>query len=77
MQTSATFQDFNLLNRLVTAKGKDIGTDNNSLAFMPLVLEMLLNINIEEAEDSITDIVDPLLKEYSATGIDYSQPLSA
>lgn len=55
MQTSATFQDFNLLNRLVTAKGKDIGTDNNSLAFMPLVLEMLLNINIEEAEDSITD----------------------
>ena len=55
MQTSATFRDFNLLNRLITAKGEDIGTDNKSLAFMPLVLEMLLNINIEEAEDSITD----------------------
>lgn len=55
MQTSATFQDFNLLNRLVVAKGKEIGTDKNSLAFMPLVVEMLLNISTEEAEDSITD----------------------
>lgn len=55
MQKSATFQDFNLLNRLVTAKAKEIGTDNNSLAFMPLALEMLLNISSEESEDSITD----------------------
>ena len=55
MEKPTTFQDFSLLNRLIAAKGKEIGTEDNSLAFMPLALEMLLNINIEETEDSITD----------------------
>lgn len=55
MKDLATYQDFSRLNRLVTEKSQEINTESNSLGFMPLALELILNVNAEEAEDSITD----------------------